>query len=137
MIRVLICCGGGFSSSAMAEKAKKDIIEKGLEDQISIDFSPFSMAARDFGDCDILMLCPHLKHYVKEYNEKYIHNKIPAYILPPKMYGTMNMEEVYQDAKDLIEIFKENPQNPCHFPGEDNPLKIKRSESFATYNKKS
>ena len=50
MIRMLICCAGGFSSSAMAEKAKKEIIEKHMEDKISIDFAPFSMAARELGD---------------------------------------------------------------------------------------
>lgn len=131
MIRVLICCAGGFSSSAMAEKAKKEVIEKHMEDQISISFSPFSMAARELGEYDLLMVCPHQKYQIKRYNDDYVKNQVPIYLIPPKIYGTMKIEEVYQDAVDIIALFKENPQNPCHFPGEDDVMKIKRSVAYA------
>lgn len=131
MIRVLICCAGGFSSSAMAEKAKKEIIEKHMEDKISIAFAPFSMAARELGDYDLMMVCPHQKYQVPKYNEEYVKNRIPIYLIPPKLYGTMEIEEVYQDAVDLLEIFKKEPVNPCHFPGEDNVMKIRRSVAYA------
>lgn len=132
MIKALICCGGGFSSSAMARKAQKDIIEKGLSDKISIEFLPFSMACRDglFINYDICLLCPHLKYSLKDKNEKFVKNQVPLYILPPKMYGTMDMDEVYEDVVDLLEIFKENPVNPVHFPGEENPMHIKRSVAY-------
>ena len=136
MIKMLICCAGGFSSSAMAEKAKKEIIEKHMEDKISIEFAPFSMAARELGGYDLLMVCPHQKYQVKNYNEQYVKNQIPIYLIPPKLYGTMAIEEVYQDAKDILEIFKSNPQNPCHFPGEDDVMRIKRSVAYA-HSKKS
>lgn len=131
MIRMLLCCAGGFSSSAMAEKVKKEIIEKGMQDQLSIEFSPFSMAAREFHDVDIMFVCPHQKFRIKEYNEKYVKNQIPIYLIPPKIYGRMNVEDVLQDAKDIIEMFKENPQNPVHFPGEDNVMVIRRDKAYA------
>lgn len=131
MIRLLICCAGGFSSSALAEKAKKEVIEKHMEDKISVAFSPFSMAARELGDYDIMMVCPHQKYQIKQYNDKYVKDKIPIYLIPPRLYGTMAIEEVYQDAKDLLEIFKENPHNPCHFPDEDDVMKIKRNVAYA------
>ena len=131
MIRVLICCAGGFSSSAMAEKAKKEIIDKHMEDLISIEFSPFSMAARELGDYDLMMVCPHQKYKVKEYNENFVKNQVPIYLIPPRIYGSMDMDEVYQDAKDILEIFAANPQNPCHFPGEDDVMRIKRSVAYA------
>lgn len=38
MIRILLCCGGGFSSSAIATRMKKEIKEKNLEDKYSIEF---------------------------------------------------------------------------------------------------
>ena len=31
MIRILLCCGGGFSSSAIATRMEKEIKEKNLE----------------------------------------------------------------------------------------------------------
>lgn len=136
MIKVLICCAGGFSSSAMAEKAKKEIIEKNMGDKISIDFAPFSMAARELGNYDLLMVCPHQKYQIKRYNDEYVKNQVPIYLIPPKIYGIMAIDIVYQDALDIIEIFRNNPQNPCHFPGEDDVLKIKRNVSFKEWSQK-
>ncbi len=135
MIRMLICCAGGFSSSAMAEKAKKEIIEKHMEDKISIDFAPFSMAARELGDYDLMMVCPHQKYQIKRYNDEYVKDQIPIYLIPPRLYGTMAIEEVYQDAVDILEIFKKNPHNPCHFPGEESVLRIKRDVAYAHFKK--
>ena len=43
MIRVLLCCGGGFSSSYVAERMKKEIIAKNLSNQLEMEFSPFSL----------------------------------------------------------------------------------------------
>lgn len=131
MIRILLCCGGGFSSSAMAERVKKAIVEKGLQDKLSIEFSPASLGVRNFENFDIIFLCPHQKYVVKEYNDHFVHNQIPMYLIPPKIYGYMPVEDVLQDAKDLLEIFKENPQNPVHFPGEDNVMLIKRNKAYA------
>ena len=41
MLRMAICCGGGFSSSTMAAHLNKQIKEKGLEDELFLEFIPF------------------------------------------------------------------------------------------------
>ena len=46
MIHILLCCGGGFSSSALAAKVKKDIQQYQLEDKFEIEFSPFMIAKK-------------------------------------------------------------------------------------------
>lgn len=79
MIRILICCGGGFSSSAMATKVKKEIEEKGLENKVMIDFYPFSIADEVMKDYDVLMACPHLKFSVPKFIEKNKEDCIPIY----------------------------------------------------------
>lgn len=129
MIKILLCCGGGFSSSYIVEKLKKEIINNHLENDVMIEYSPFSIALEKIKNFDIMVCCPHLNIYVKQLVQKQ-QIDIPIYILPPKMYGRMEIKEIYQDAKDIIDIFKNNPINPTHFPGEDNPLKIKRSQAF-------
>jgi len=131
MIKILLCCGGGFSSSALTVKAQKEIIEKGMQNDLAIEFAPASVGVRNFENFDIIFLCPHRKFKVKEYNDEHVHNQIPMYLIPPKIYGRMNVEDLYQDAKDLLEIFKENPQNPVQFPGEDNVMRIKRDKAYA------
>ena len=86
MIRVLLCCGGGFSSSYVAERMKKEIIAKNLSDQLEMEFSPFSLVLEKIDNFDIIICCPHLNIYVKQLLEK-TDVQVPIYILPPRMYG--------------------------------------------------
>ena len=41
MLRVCICCGGGFSSSVLMRKVKSELVEKGYDDKLKIGFCPF------------------------------------------------------------------------------------------------
>ena len=41
MLRIAICCGGGFSSSTMAAHLNKQLEEKGLTDEVFLEFIPF------------------------------------------------------------------------------------------------
>ena len=40
------------------------------------------------------------------------------------MYGFMQLEEEFANAKDIIEIYRTFPNNPVHFPGEEKLLRI-------------
>ena len=61
MIRILLCCGGGFSSSAIASRMDKEIKEKNLEEKYSIEFLPFGLGLKELDRFDVVILCPHLK----------------------------------------------------------------------------
>lgn len=130
-IRILVCCGGGFSSYFMSSQVAKQIKEKGYEDKLEVSFCPFSLSKERLNDVDIVMCCPHLFYqipgYIKEHG-----NKIPYYPIPSKMYGTMYIEDVYQDAVDAIRMYKESggQLNPVLFPGEENYHKIQRVHSY-------
>lgn len=41
MIKILLCCAGGFSSSALSTKVEKEIIENKMQNDYYIEFSPF------------------------------------------------------------------------------------------------
>lgn len=129
MLKILLCCGGGFSSSYIVERMKKEIIESHLENEIMIEFSPFSLAINKINEFDIMVCCPHLNIYVKQLVQKQT-LQVPIYILPPKMYGKMEINEIYQDALDIIDIFYQTQVNPVHFPGEDNVLRITRGCAY-------
>lgn len=130
MIKILLCCGGGFSSSYINQRMKKEIIEKNLENEVMIEYSPFSLALEKVADFDIIVCCPHLNIYVKKMaKEREI--PIPMYLLPPRMYGKMEIMEIFQDAKDIIDIFAKTKTNPVNFPGEDNVLRIRRMGAYA------
>ena len=130
VVKILICCLGGFSSSAMSVKMSNEIKEKGYEDKISIDFQPFALSHDVMNQYDVVMCCPHLKFEISTFMKKYGDIETPIYLLPPKMYGSMNVEDVYEDALDVVEGFKETKMNPFHFPNEDNVMRIKRICSY-------
>jgi len=131
MIKVLISCAGGFSSSALAQRLKNEIIEKKMDDKIQVEFLPFSIAVREFDGYDLIMVCPHQRYKIDEYNRKFVKNKIPIYVIPTRIYGIMSLDIIYPDARDIIAYFREHPQNPAHFPNEENPLKTMRMCAYS------
>lgn len=137
MLRILICCGGGFSSSALSVKVKKEIEAKGLQDEVAVDFCPFEFSRDHLDEADVIMVCPHQKYRIKQYVADYIQDKKPVYLLPPKMYGTMEVEELYTDAKDILTAFWQTHLNPFYFPGEEDILRVKRSKAYRHYYAKS
>lgn len=134
MLKILICCGGGFSSSYVTERMKKEVIEKKLQNEVYIEFYPFSLVKEKENNFDIVMCCPHLKIYVDRLLKETTMS-IPIYLLQPKMYGFMQLEEIMIDAQDVIDIYKKTKMNPVHFPGEEKLLRIQRGTAYRKTNK--
>lgn len=136
MMKILLCCGGGFSSSALAVRMQKEIVEKGWEDKYSIEFLPITLGIKVVDDYDVVLLCPHLKVELnRAFKEGLTFNK-PIYLLPPKMYGLMKLEEIVCDCEDVIKMYQENPTVPVTFPGEDNLLRVTRGVAYRHYKNK-
>ncbi len=137
MLRILLCCGGGFSSSAITVRMQNEIKERGMDDQYSIDFFPLEMEVAGlnntqevFKDYDVVICCPHLKMVVRRMMESGIEYNIPIYILPPKMYGMMILDEIIADCEDVVEMYNKDHKNPVYFPGEENIMKVKRGVAY-------
>ncbi|MDO4415670.1 MAG: hypothetical protein Q4C20_11400 [Erysipelotrichaceae bacterium] len=129
MLRIMVTCGGGFSSSALVTHLNNDAKEKGFADEVEFVYKPF-----DFGgigglvnEVDIVMLCPHLAHNAKDLAAKYP-NK-PFYVIPTRLYGLMSAEDFYEDAQDAIAGWKETGMNPFHFEGEQTAIRVMRTVS--------
>lgn len=135
MIKMLLCCGGGFSSSYVAVRMQNEIVEQGLENEYSIEFYPLGVAglkyAKDkLNQYDIILCCPHLRMEIKKLLASDVIFTVPMYLLPPKIYGNMHLEDIIMDSEDIIQMYKENPHNPVSFPHEDNLLTIKRGVAY-------
>ena len=116
MLRVVICCGAGMSSSYLTQRLQNEVKARGLENEVSFDFFSLEIGIREASEVlenyDVAMCCPHLKVVINE------------------LCKTLYFDEVYQDAKDVYEQFQQTKMNPFHFPGEENPLRIKRCEAY-------
>lgn len=128
-IKVLICCGGGFSSSYMVKTLRDDIHAKGYQEKMLVEFSPFVTSYKVKDNYDVVMCCPHLTLNLADYLEKYGKN-VPYYVFPSLMYGRMNAKDIYQDALDIIEGFKRTHMNPFCFPGESGYMISKRDHCY-------
>ena len=53
MLKILICCGGGFSSSYVTERMKKEVVEKGLQEEVYLEFYPFSLVKEKEADFSV------------------------------------------------------------------------------------
>ena len=133
MMKILICCLGGFSSSAMTKKVKNEIEEKELQDKISVEFGPFASSYKIMNNYDVVMVCPHIKYELPMFMKNYKNIDVPIYIFPPKMYGNMKAEDIYEDALDIIDGYKKRKMNPWNFPGEDNIMVVQRCCSYRKF----
>ena len=129
MIKILLCCAGGFSSSALSSKVRREILENKMQDDYYIEFSPFFTAKEKMSEFDILVCCPHLIFEVRKMLKTSAPN-IPIYILPPKMYGLMSFKELALDVVDIIDLYNKTKINPVHFPGEENTMSITRYVAY-------
>lgn len=129
MIKILLCCGGGFSSSALAANIEKAIVEYNMKNNFYIEFSPFGLVKEKMDDFDIVVCCPHLRFDVKKMIDTLQPDK-PIYILPPRMYGNLSITELSLDAIDAISLYNETKINPVHFPGEENTIRITRNVAY-------
>lgn len=128
MLKILICCLGGFSSSALASHLEKEVKEKHLEEKASFEFVPFIHLRDRKEPYDIAMLCPHLQSEMRAIGQKGGY-PAPLYYIPPRLYGLMNAECFIEDAEDIIAIWKENPSPVVTFPDEPRPLAVRRMTS--------
>lgn len=127
MLKIAICCGGGFSSSALALHMEKQVKENNLEDKVSFIFIPIAHLLDRMKEVDIAMVCPHMEYEVRKHAKDFT---IPVTIIPPRLYGLMNARDYIEDAEDLIEIWKQGtPDNYVKFPDEPRPLAVKRTVS--------
>ena len=128
MIRIAVCCGGGFSSSALALHLEKEVKEKNLQDRVSFIFIPISQLAARQDEADIAMVCPHMEFKVREDSRAGVYH-IPVTIIPPRLYGLMPVSDFLDDAEDLLELWKNGGKNMMTFPDEPRPLTVRRTVS--------
>lgn len=130
MLRVAICCGGGFSSSALAAILEGGVKKLNKEEEISFVFMPFHEVFKRQDEVDIAMCCPHLQWKVKDVAKDY---SIPITIIPPRLYGLMTARDFIEDAEDLKALWDQKHTNPIYFDDEQNILKVQRNISHRRY----
>ena len=126
MLKIAICCGGGFSSSALAAHLEKETKEKHLEDRANFIFIPINNLIKRMDEVDVALVCPHMEFKVRTDAPKYT---IPVSIIPPRLYGLMPAVDFIEDAEDIHALWKAGKPNMVTFDDEPRPLTVKRTVS--------
>lgn len=124
----------------MAEHLNKQIREKHLEDKIFLEFIPFANLYGDDSafitsvkrerqdEVDVALLCPHLEYDAKRaVAAGKLH--IPIFILPMRLYGLVDIENLIEDAEDVLELWKKGAPALVTFPDEPRSVVAKRTVS--------
>lgn len=140
MLRIAICCGGGFSSSTMAEHLNKQLRERHLEDEVFLEFIPFANLYGDDSafvtnvkrdrqsEVDVALLCPHLEFSARDAAEKG-KLRIPVFVLPMRLYGLVDIENLIEEAEDVLELWNNGAKNVVTFPDEPRSMTAMRTVS--------
>ena len=132
MLKILIACGGGFSSSHLVRLMQDEIAEMPDKENYEVDFfQNVTFRGQSLQEYVVIMCCPHLRFTLEKMMDEYGLHNVPLYVIPPRMYGLISASEMLMDAADIVARFKEHPINPFHFPGEENPLTYMRTVAYA------
>jgi PTS system cellobiose-specific IIB component len=124
----------------MAAHLNKQIKEKHLENDVFLEFIPFAnlygadsafiqgVKRNRQDEVDVALLCPHLEFDAKRAAAE---GKltIPVFVLPMRLYGLVDIENLIEDAEDVLELWKAGAPALVTFPDEPRSVSAKRTVS--------
>ena len=102
MIRILLACAGGMSTSLLMTKMQEEADKRGIE--ISVEAHSEKSIEYYLGQFDVLLLGPQVR-YVLPKVKKLLDGKYPVEVIDMRDYGTMNGPKVLDTALKIYDEF--------------------------------
>lgn len=102
MIRILLACAGGMSTSLLMNKMKDEAVARGIE--VSVDAIGEKNIENYLGTFDVLLLGPQVRYVLKNAQD-IVKDTAPLAVIDMRDYGTMNGEHVLDTALKMYEDF--------------------------------
>ena len=94
-IRVLLCCGAGFSSGFLAQKARQAAKKKKLD--MTVEARSESVVSEYMDKMDVLLVGPHYASAVPKLTEECAPHGIQVELIPAEIYSSL-------DGAALVEL---------------------------------
>lgn len=94
-LRVLLCCGAGFSSGLLAQQSRKYAKKNGIN--ATVGARSESQVSAYLDKIDVLLLGPHYANEVEHFREAGAPYQVAVDVIPDEIYGMV-------DGKALIEL---------------------------------
>ncbi|WP_455813615.1 hypothetical protein [Pseudomonas graminis] len=100
MVRIMLCCSAGMSTSMLVRKMVEAANERGL----AVDIEAYGVAEFDtqFPHYQVVLLGPQVKYMLKTLAEKAATQGIPVQAIDPMDYGMQRGDKVLDYAISLI-----------------------------------
>ena len=99
MVKILLVCNLGMSTSMLVKKMEQEAEARGIE--IEVAAVPVSFVEKEYLNWQIIMLGPQVRHEYKGLKAK-IGDAVPVEIIEMRDYGTMNGKNVLDAALKVI-----------------------------------
>ncbi|MNW40236.1 Lichenan-specific phosphotransferase enzyme IIB component [compost metagenome] len=100
MIKIVLVCSAGMSTSLMVKKMQEAAQASGQD--VSIEATAGENLS-NFGDeIDVLMLGPQVGYMRKDYEKKFVPKGVKVDVINTVDYGRMNGEKVLARAMELV-----------------------------------
>lgn len=100
MVRIMLCCSAGMSTSMLVRKMVEEAHQRGLD----VDIEAYGVAEFDnqFPNYQVVLLGPQVKYMLKTLSEKAATHGIPVQPIDPMDYGMQRGDKVLDYALALI-----------------------------------
>lgn len=102
VIKILMCCGAGMSSSLLAKQLKKAACIRGIPCIIESQ-SDINIRQR-MNNAHILLIAPHCMHNLNEFEKVAKTAGIPLFLIPHEIYGMQKGEDLLSIILDLLNM---------------------------------
>ncbi|GAB6169251.1 PTS sugar transporter subunit IIB [Clostridium carnis] len=101
MVKILLCCAAGMSTSLLVSKMEEAAEKKGLESKIrAVSVADLESHIKDV---DVVLVGPQIRFKLKYINTIAEEFSIPVSLINTVDYGRVDGEKVLKLALDLIE----------------------------------
>lgn len=90
ILRVLLCCGAGFSSGFLAQKGRQAAKKKKLD--MTIDARSESVISEYVDKMDVLLVGPHYESALPKLKAEYEPLGKKVALIPPEIYSSLDGE---------------------------------------------
>ncbi|PAD22865.1 PTS sugar transporter subunit IIB [Terribacillus saccharophilus] len=100
MMKILLACSSGMSTSLLVSKMKDAAREKGIEAEIWAVAQ--DKAESDMEKADVLLIGPQMRFLFKKISKVADEKGVPVDVIDPISYGRIDGEAVLDKALELI-----------------------------------
>lgn len=100
-IRVLLCCGAGFSSGFLAQKTRKAAKKRKVD--VTVEAKSESVVSEYASQIDILLIGPHYESALGKLKELCEPHGAKASLIPADIYASLDGEKLLDVILELAE----------------------------------